>query len=91
MTQFVREDLFLAITEARKEEILKQISTPQHVNLWLDLLKLMIYAYPDPYADSLGSRVRWCLKDLITSTVLPFLSVVDWDQLQEGQFTRRQV
>ncbi|KAI4131527.1 MAG: hypothetical protein LQ338_001161 [Usnochroma carphineum] len=50
-TQLDGGDLFLVIREVRKAEILKEISSPQLVRLWLDLVRLMIYAYPDPGLD----------------------------------------
>ena len=79
---FEGEDLFLGIADTRKEEIWTGLSTEDHVLLWLDLVQLTIYAYPDPYAESYWRRVSWCLGEVISSTVLPFLSVLEWGHLQ---------
>lgn len=87
----VEKDLYLAIAEARKEEVLKEISPRQHGQLWLDLLRLMMYAYPDPYTESFEFRLRQCCRGLIASTILPFLSIVEWQDLQSGNLTLRQV
>lgn len=76
------EGLFLAMVEARKEEVLDKLSPQQHVQLWVDLLQLTIYTYPDPYAEGFDFQVRNSCKKLITSTILPFLSVVDREHLQ---------
>ncbi|KAL9595848.1 MAG: hypothetical protein Q9219_006190 [cf. Caloplaca sp. 3 TL-2023] len=91
MLHFENDELFLAIPEFRKEEILKTTSTEQHIALWLDLIKLMIYAYPDPFIESAYPKLRWCFEDLMTTTVLPVLSLVEWDQLEDGDFTTSQL
>lgn len=82
LAKLAEEGLFLAIAEARKREILESISPEQHVQLWLDVLRLTIYAYPDPYAENSDIRIRQCCRSLVTSTILPFLSILDWQHLQ---------
>lgn len=76
------EDIFLSIATTKKEEISKNITTADRVLLWLDLVTLTIYAFPDPYAESFCQRVQWCLEGVIRSTILPFLSVLQWYQLE---------
>lgn len=82
-TSLDEEDMFLSVATSKKEEIWEKTTIADRVLIWLDLVRLTIYAFPDPYAESFCQRVQWCLEEVISSTVLPFLSVLQWDRLQE--------
>ena len=81
-TSLDEEDTFFSIAMTKKEEVWKSTTIADRVLLWLDLVRLTIYAFPDSYAESFCQRIQWCLEEVISSTVLPFLSVLQWDQLQ---------
>ena len=76
------EDVFLSITQCAKEMIWREASIEDRILLWLDLLRLTIHAFPDPYAECSWRRVQWCCNEIVTSTIIPFLSVLEWDILQ---------
>ena len=76
------EDVFLSIAPSAKEMIWKEASIEDRVLLWLDLLRLTVHAYPDPYAECSWRRIQWCCNEIVTSTILPFLSVLEWNILQ---------
>ena len=74
-------DVFLSISTVSKEDIWKQTSIPDRLFVWFELLKLVIYAFPDTYAESLWRRVACNFVDIINSAIVPFLSVLDWSHL----------
>ena len=82
LTSLDEEDIFLSIATTKKEEIWKNTTIADRVLIWLDLVRLTIYAFPDAYSEGFYQRVQWCLAEVISSTVLPFLSVLQLDQLQ---------
>lgn len=79
------DEIFFALDEARKSEIWLQTSTEDRLSLWFDLLKLTIYSCPDVYAEYFWSTIMARLECIIDSTVLPFLSILHWEQLRYHQ------
>ena len=68
-----------------REEIWKQTSTHDRLLVWFDLLKLVIHSSPDAYAEIFWQTLFHKSKTVIDSTVLPFLSVLEWGRLVRYQ------
>ena len=68
--------LYFELSGSWIDSIRRECSTEDRVRLLYDLARLVASAYPDPYAESLWQIIRVRSKDIIDSTVLPFLSVL---------------
>jgi hypothetical protein len=69
--------LYLRISEAWKEKIWREASAPQVIQALLRLVRLIMLSLPDPYVDTFWELLSIRCKDIIRSTVLPFLSGVE--------------
>jgi len=67
--------LFLEITDAWRVAIRRESSISDRVDRLLDLTKLVVASFPDPFAEALWETLCHLLQEIILSTVLPFLSV----------------
>ena len=81
-TELDGEYLFFRMIKATREEIWEQTSTTERLLLWFDLLKLIIHSVPDIYAETSWQNVLRSCKSVIDSTLLPFLSVLEWTHIQ---------
>ena len=77
--------LFLEMDEKSKEQIWKQTSADQRLQAWFDLVKLVIYSYPDVHGEVCWQKVLYSCRTVIESTIIPFLSVLDWAQLRSHE------
>ena len=75
------EDLSFHMVMSLREEIWKQTSTQDRLLLWFDLLRLVIHSSPDAYAEIFWQTLFYKSKTVIDSTLLPFLSVLEWNHL----------
>ena len=74
--------VFLEIAIPCKEDIWKQTCDEDRLYLWFELLNLVIFAFPDAYAESFWKTTQWRLMEVINSTIFPFLSVMEWHHLE---------
>ncbi len=81
-TEFDGEDIIFRMAKSIREQIWEQMRTQDRLLLWFDLLKLIIYSSPDVYAEIFWHGVVRSCKPVIDSTLLPFLSVLEWTHLQ---------
>ena len=79
------ESFFFRMVDSIREEIWEQTSTQDRLLLWFDLLKLIIYSSPDVYAESFWKSIFNAFKPVIDSTLLPFISVLEWTHVQYHQ------
>ena len=79
------ESFFFRMVDSIREEIWEQTSTQDRLLLWFDLLKLIVYSSPDVYAESFWKSIFNAFKPVIDSTLLPFISVLEWTHLQYHQ------
>ena len=78
-------EVFFRMATSMREEIWEQTSTHDSLLLWFDLLRLIIYSSPDACAEIFWQDVFRSCKAVIESTLLPFLSVLRWDDLEYHQ------
>ena len=76
---------FFRMVSSIREEIWEQTCTQDRLLLWFDLLKLTLYSSPDAYAEIFWEKILLSCKPVIDSTILPFLSVLEWSDLQHHQ------
>ena len=81
-TELDGEDIIFRMAKSIREQIWEQTRTQDRLLLWFDLLKLIIYSSPDVYAEIFWQGILRSCKPVIDSTLLPFLSVLEWTQLQ---------
>lgn len=81
-TELDGEHLFFRMIKDTREDIWEQTSTTERLLLWFDLLKLIIHSVPEIYAEISWHNILRSCKPVIDSTILPFLSVLEWTQLQ---------
>lgn len=74
--------LYFETTEDWKAAIRRQCSENHYIQILLDLLGLMVYSFPDKYAEIFWRHIEVHSREVIESTLLPFLSVVGWQELQ---------
>ena len=79
------DEVFLRISNTSKEEIWEQTSTKDRLFIWVELLILVIHSFPDPYAEALWRNVQYSCVEVIDSTILPFLSVLESSHLRRLQ------
>ncbi|KAI9869771.1 MAG: hypothetical protein M1830_005104, partial [Pleopsidium flavum] len=79
--------LYLGVVGSWKDSIRRKCSTSDRVRLLSDLVKLVTFSFPDLYSEMLWQVVRLRSQEIIESTILPFLSVVDWQKLTDNDFT----
>ena len=73
--------LLLTVHPAVKEALWDQTSIDDRLLVWFDLLKLVVFSFPDMYAEIMWQPLQWQCRSVVRSTVLPFLSVVGWPEL----------
>ena len=78
-------DFFFCMVSPMREETWEQTSTQDRLLLWFDLLRLVVYSSPDAYAENFWQKTFRCCKAVIDSTLLPFLSVLEWDHLEQHE------
>lgn len=79
----VHEDiLFFKMDSATREEIWDQTSAAERSLALFDLLNLIIHSYPDFYSEFLWRKVAACCDTVVESTIAPYISVLDWSQLE---------
>ena len=76
------EDLSFRMVESRREEIWEQTRAEDRLLLWFDLLKLTIYSSPDAFAEISWKSILGNCKPVTETTLIPFLSVLEWTHLQ---------
>jgi hypothetical protein len=81
--------LHFRIAEAWKEHIRRECPTDYFVNILSDLAILVIHAFPEPYAECLWSLLWSALRDVMKSTVLPFLSVARLEDITKLRYGDR--
>ena len=77
----IEDCLLLTVNPAAKEGLWGQTSIDDRLLVWFDLLKLVIFSFPDAYAEIMWQPTQWQCRDVVRSTILPFLSVVGWPEL----------
>ena len=77
----VEEGLQLALHPTVKERLWGQTSKDDRLLVWFDLLKLVVTSFPDVYAEIMWQTIQWQCRNVVRSTILPFLSVVGWPEL----------
>ena len=81
-TELDGEIFFFRMAKSIREQIWEQTCTQDRLLLWFDLLKLIIFSSPDVYAEMFWQVILRSCKPVIDSTLLPFLSVLEWTHLQ---------
>ena len=84
-TEHDGEDVFFCMVSSMREKIWEQTSTQDRLLLWFDLLRLVIYSSPDACAEIFWQQTFRSCKPVIESTLLPFLSVLEWEDLERHQ------
>ena len=77
-----REELFFTMEQSKKDDILMQISTEDRLLICFDLLKLTLFSCPDAFAERFWLSTMAILKPIIDTTIIPFLSVLEWEHLE---------
>ena len=77
----VEDCLLLAVHPAVKDGLWGQTSDDDRLFVWFDTLKLVVSSFPDVYAEIMWQQIQWYCRDVVRSTILPFLSVVGWPEL----------
>ena len=75
--------LYFKIAEDWKHSIRRECHVNDHVGVLSDLVKLTIFAFPDMHIEALWQCIRLGLSKIIKSTVLPFLSVIEWQEFEQ--------
>lgn len=75
--------LYFKIAEDWKQTIRRKCSINDYIGVLSSLLKLTIFAFPDMHTEALWQCIRLGLSKVIKSTLLPFLSVIEWREFQE--------
>lgn len=75
--------LYFKIAENWKHIIRLECTVNDHVGALSDLVQLIIFAFPDMHTEALWQCIRLGLSKIIKSTVLPFLSVIEWQEFQQ--------
>ena len=68
-----------------KEGLWRQTSIDDRLFIWFGLLKLVIFSFPDVYAEIMWQQIQWRCRDVVRSTIIPFLSVVGWSELSSNK------
>jgi hypothetical protein len=68
--------LSFEIAEASKAEILEGISQSEQVEVLCHVTSLVSTSFPDPFTEALWAAIAQSSREIIESTVIPFLSVV---------------
>ena len=84
-TEHDGENFFFCMASSMREKIWEQTSTQDRLLLWFDLLRLVIYSSPDACAEMFWHKTFRSCKAVIESTLLPFLSVLEWEDLERHQ------
>ena len=84
-TEHDGENFFFCMVSSMREKIWEQTSTQDRLLLWFDLLRLVIYSSPDACAEVFWREIFRSCKAVIDSTLLPFLSVLEWEDLERHQ------
>lgn len=84
-TEFDGKTLFFRMPKSTREEIWEQTWTQDRLLLWFDLLELVVYSSPDVYAEVFWKNIINSVKPVIDSTIVPFLSILEWTHLQQHQ------
>ena len=71
------EAIYFVLTRTWKETILRTASEEMRISIWTLLATMVAYAMPIPYTEPLWPVFQSQLKEVIESTVMPFLAVVD--------------
>lgn len=74
--------VLLAMPPAVKETLWSQTSTDDRLFIWFDLLRLVVFSFPDVCAEIMWQHIQWRCRDVVRSTIIPFLSVVGWSELE---------
>ena len=77
----IEDYLFLAVHPSLKEALWGQILTDDRLFVWFDLLKLIVFSFPDVYTEVIWQPIQWQCRNVVRSTTLSFLSVVGWPEL----------
>ena len=77
------EATYFLLAETWKENILRTASEGLRICVWTLLATIAAYAMPIPYTEPLWSVFQFQLREVIESTVMPFLSVLDLRDIQE--------
>ena len=75
------DDFFFQMPSNLREDIWTQTSTQDRLLVWFDLVRLVIYSSPEAYAELFWRNTFLKCKAVIDSTILPFLSVLEWAHL----------
>ena len=80
------ETIYFVLAETWKETILQATSEKLRIRIWTLLATVVAYAMPIPYTEPLWQVFQFQLKEIIESTVMPFLSVLDLRDKQERSY-----
>ena len=76
--------LYIELTEAGKDLVAGSISAEDPTPLLVGLIRLTINSYPAPYIEPLWQVTQQRCREVIDTTIIPFLSVLDWQQLKSS-------
>ena len=82
----LEETVYFVLAESWKETILRIASEGLRICIWTLLATMAAYAMPIPYTEPLWLVFQFQLKEVIESTVIPFLSVLDLRDIQDWSY-----
>ena len=80
------ETIYFVLAETWKESILQATSEKLRIRIWTMLTNMVAYAMPIPYTEPLWQVFQVQLTEIIESTVMPFLSVLNLRDKQERSY-----
>lgn len=80
------ETVYFVLSETWKENILRTASEGLRICIWTLLATVAAYAMPVPYTEPLWPVFQFQLKEVIESTVMPFLGVLDMRDIQDWSY-----
>ncbi len=76
--------LMLAMHPGVKEVLWRQTSIDDRLFIWNGLLQLVVNSFPNVYAEIMWQQIQWRCRDVVRSTIIPFLSVAGWSELSSN-------
>ena len=80
-----QEEMFFTMEQSKKDQIWTQTPTEDRLQTWFDLLKITLYSCPDAFAEPFWFRIMALCRPIIETTIMPFLSVLEWKHLESHQ------
>ena len=80
------ESIYFVLTETWKETILRTASEELRLCIWTLLATVVAYAMPIPFTEPLWPDFQFQLKEVIESTVIPFLSVLELRDIEDWSY-----